>query len=215
MKKKWIAISMISLGMVAAFMSGQRVDAAQSNTDILQEVIGKTLDGMNIGRGTGLGQIANGYGKLAEFQEKVLTARQERLDELVAQKRLKQAEAVQIITKIKDRIAACDGSGTGISGQGAGNGLQDGSGAGIGGQGAGNGLQDGSGAGIGGQGAGNGLQDGSGAGIGGQGAGNGLQDGSGAGIGGQGAGNGLQDGSGAGIGGQGAGGGRGQGSRSR
>lgn len=154
MKKKWCLIGVVSIGLAMGFMGGSTVEAAQNNIEILQDVIGEPLDELNVESGTGLGQIAHHFGKLTEFQQQVLASKQARVDELVAQKKLKQAEADDIIQKMKDRQAACDG--TGIGGQGAGNGLQDGSGAGIGGQGAGNGLQDGSGASIGGQGAGNG-----------------------------------------------------------
>jgi len=86
------------------------------------------------------GQIASDYGKLPEFKAAMLEIKEDVLDGMVNAGRITQEQASKAIKAVKERQAACDGTGSNGQGLGLGLGADNGQGAGNG-QGGGNGMR--------------------------------------------------------------------------
>lgn len=121
----------------AAGVTGKKVEDVQA-----QRKDGKTY-----------GQIAKDAGKLDEFKKEKLELTKDRIEQLVKDGKLTKEKGDELIKKIKDNQANCDGTGSAAIGKNNGLGLgSQGAGQGNGGanrgQGTGNGVQakDGTGA---------------------------------------------------------------------
>lgn len=153
MKKNSLALisilSLVGIGTIGTYS----VSAAQTNSEIIQSITGKTLNELGNTSGKTMGMIAKENGKLDEFKLKVLENKKEVLNDLVSTGKMTQGVADDTLNQIKANQDNCDGTGNSNNnnlglglgqGQGRGNGLKDGSGMG---QGRGNGLKEGGGVG--------------------------------------------------------------------
>lgn len=159
--------------LVAGFSIGApafAADTPKNPAEVVAEATGMTVDSVWAERtasGKRFGQIAADNGALEQFKSAMLVNKKARVQERVADGRITQEQADQMVATMEEHQANCDGTGAGDGtcggGMGMGQGLHDGSGMGAGmGAGSGQGLHDGSGMGAGrGQGGGQGLHDGS------------------------------------------------------
>lgn len=135
------AVSMLSIGSVATVMAANY----QTPADAAADVTGRDVEDVVQERfetGKTFGAIAAEAGKLEEFKKKVLDAKEKLLKEQVEDGAITQEQADDILEAVKERQAACDGTGYGM---GCGRGCGFGYGAGYGrGQGAGWGRRNGS-----------------------------------------------------------------------
>lgn len=121
------------------------VYAAEIKTpaEITAALTGKSISEVYAQRSDGktYGTIASEAGKLEEFQAQILEQKKALLAQRVKDGTLTQAQADQMLTRIQDNQAICDGTGNAGIGRGAGAGLGRGSGRGMGqGAGLGNGA---------------------------------------------------------------------------
>ena len=145
MKKKLLVIAVV----LAISVAGAVFAYAATPADIVSDLTGLTQEEVAELRASGstYGQIAQDEGKFEEFKAAFLEARKERLAQMVADGRITQERADEIIETISERIASCDGSFAGTSkgefkmGFGAGKGLMNGSGEGNGFARAGQGMR--------------------------------------------------------------------------
>lgn len=199
---KYLKVKVILLTAVSVFSLGSMLTVSAAGrhrpASIVATLTGRAVANViqeRLETGKTFGTIAAEAGKLDEFKEEMLNAKEEILSENVENGVLSQEEADEILEAVQERQAVCDGTGYGDglgSGYGPGSGYCDGSGLGSGyGNGDGSGLGSGYGNG---NGSGSGYCDGSGNGYGnGNGSGNGFGRGGGNGAGsgrGQGAGRG-------------------------
>lgn len=132
--------------------------AGSRPAEIIASMAGKSVEEVQAARAEGKSydEQAAELGKLEEFKNQRIDQLKERLADAVEDKRIDQAKADQLLKEMQDRVADCDGDGTGAMNRGFGRennlGPRDGSGAGM----SGRGLRDGSGSG-GGRGRGNGM----------------------------------------------------------
>ena len=132
-----VAISVTSVTVFAASKYGSPAEAAASLTGkSVDEVIRIRQEEKKT-----LGIQADEVGKLEEFQKELLEQKKEVLKERVADGRLTQEQADEILANIETNQASCDGTGTGIgmrNGLGFGQGMRNGngylSGSGLGGK---------------------------------------------------------------------------------
>ncbi len=104
-------VSMLSVSSVTALAAGAQTpaDAAASLTGRdVEDVIRERME-----TGKTFGAIAAEAGKLEEFKQKILEAREQILSEDVEKGVITQEEADDIIEAVKERQALCDGTGYG------------------------------------------------------------------------------------------------------
>lgn len=147
MKKIAFVLSVLTLTLllsVTAFAATYDTPAeacAGITGKTLEEVVAQRLEGATYG------SIAIDAGKLEEFKAAMLELKEDRLDQLVTDGTISQADADEILDLIQERQALCDGTGAGQGGCGLGLGLGMGRGQGVG-QGAGRGAGRGQGLGL-------------------------------------------------------------------
>lgn len=139
-KAAFVLAAIIVLGSAGAVYAA----TYKTPADIVAGLTGKTADQVADQRETGktYGQIANDAGKLDEFKAQMLEQKKAILDQRVKDGTLTQAQADEIYNSIKERQAACDGTGLGMMngrglgagscGMGQGAGLGSGAGRGCG-----------------------------------------------------------------------------------
>lgn len=145
-----VAVLTLAVGSVTAFAATQYATPA----DVVAGLTGREVQSVideRVQTGKTYGTIASEAGVLEAFKDAVYEIKEDRVQELVADGSITQADADEILAIIQERQAACDGTGNGGAGLGLGIG---------GGRGAGRGNGAGRGAG-GGRGMGYGLRDGS------------------------------------------------------
>lgn len=144
--KRFAAAAVVALtlgvGSATAF-------AAQYTTpaDAVAGITGREVQSVvneRVSTGKTYGTIASEAGLLDEFKDAVYEIKKERVQELVADGSITQADADEILTIIKERQAICDGTGNGGDGLGIGRGRKTGGGNGAGRSGMGNRLNGGS-----------------------------------------------------------------------
>jgi hypothetical protein len=110
---------------VVVAVAGVVFAAVQTPSQILAGLTGKSETDLQAARAAGstYGSIAAEAGVLDEFQAQRLEALKTQLAERVAAGTLDQVSADSIYDRMEDRIASCDGTGTGVpAGQAARNG---------------------------------------------------------------------------------------------
>lgn len=156
--KKLLAVVSIMAVVVIGLTSVAYALDFKNPAEIVAGLTKKTTEEViaNRQKGESYGEQAKDAGQLEAFKTEAQAQLKARLDALVKDGTLTQAQADARLKAMTDRMATCDGEGTamgngGLGGNG-GNGLRDGSGAGQGMRGGrggmargGNGLQDGSG----------------------------------------------------------------------
>ncbi|RJE49171.1 MULTISPECIES: DUF2680 domain-containing protein [unclassified Dehalobacter] len=130
--KKFVAL----LTVVGVLGISGIVYAADLKTpaDIAATVTGQTLDQVTQERAEGktYGTIAQEAGKLNEFKTQMLEQKKTVLEQRVKDGTLTQQQADQILTRIQNNQALCDGTGNAGIGQGTGAGFGQGKGNGLG-----------------------------------------------------------------------------------
>lgn len=132
------ALSVTSITAFAAAYGSPAEAAAGLTGKSLETVLSEHWDGKTYG------SMAEEEGKLEEFQAAVYELHEERLKQDVADGKLTQEEADEILETLKERQETCDGTGNGGAGLGRGRGIGRGQGGGRGMGIGGMGLQDGS-----------------------------------------------------------------------
>lgn len=134
-------VSMFSLGSAATVLAADYQTPAEAAASVTgKEVEDVVKERMETGKT--FGSIAAESGKLEEFKKLMLEAKEKILSEDVEKGVITQEEADDILDAVKERQAACDGTGYG---QGGGYGFGGGCGLGRGyGRGAGFGRRNGS-----------------------------------------------------------------------
>lgn len=141
-KKSMIAGVIAALALGATSITAFAAAAYSTPAEVAAAVTGKTVEQVTALRqgGTTYGAIAAEVGKLEEFQQAVQQIYKDALDARVADGKLTQEQADQMLAQRAERQSACDGSGNG-----GGCGLVVGSGRRVGGgMGGGRGMQNGS-----------------------------------------------------------------------
>lgn len=152
-KKVLVVLAIVTTILVAFASVSFAASIYGSPAEIIAGLTGKSVDDVYAARQNGetLGEQAAAAGQLDAFQAERLKSMQDRLAQLVEDRRLTQAEADARLAQIEAAIAACDGTGEGALG-----GMMGGRGGrgGLGGQGVcgGTPAQDGTGSQFGGRG---------------------------------------------------------------
>ncbi len=139
-----VAVVTLAAGSVTAFAATQYAAPADAIAGLTGSKVQSVID-EKMQTGKTYGTIASEAGVLDEFKNAVYEIKEDRVQELVANGSITQADADEILAIIKERQAVCDGIGNGGAGLGLGIGGGRGAGRGNdGGRGMGNGLRDGS-----------------------------------------------------------------------
>lgn len=144
--KKFVVIGAVVLVVAALSVTAFAAAKYSSPAEAAAGLTGRTLEDVVAERtetDKTYGAISNEAGKLEEFKAELLEIRKEALAEKVADGRLTQEQADEILAAITENIANCDGSGSLRLGQQLGVGFGNGNGKGMG-----RGLRDGSGQGM-------------------------------------------------------------------
>lgn len=129
-------VSMLSISSATALAAG-----SQTPADLAASLTGRDVEDViqeRVETGKTFGAIAAEGGKLEEFKQKILEAREQVLSEDVEKGVITQEEADNILEAVKERQALCDGTGYGCGRGGYGYGCG-GYGRGMGGWGRRNG----------------------------------------------------------------------------
>lgn len=135
--KKLVAVVSIMAVLVIGIASVAYAVDFKRPAEIVAGLTGKRVEEViaNRQKGESYGEQAKDAGKLAEFQAAAQEQMKARLNALVAEGKMTQAQADARIKAMADRAATCDGEGTAMGNGGPGGlggGLRDGSGAGQG-----------------------------------------------------------------------------------
>lgn len=119
-RKKLITGCALALALSAATLTSFAAAAYKTPAEAVSGITGKTLDEVTAERKSGktYGSMAAEAGKLNEFQQAVVDIHEDRLNEEVADGTMTREQADAQLAAIRERQAACNGSGNGA---GAGN----------------------------------------------------------------------------------------------
>lgn len=136
---KWMkALTALTVAGLIGATGAVYAAAAKTPAEVVSELTGKSVEELTEERDAGksYGRIAYEAGKLEEFKAGMLEQRKAILDQRVKEGKLTQAQADDILNKIKERHALCDGTGDpGIGahrGKALGRGMKNGEGMGMG-----------------------------------------------------------------------------------
>jgi hypothetical protein len=128
--KKLLAVGVAVLVLSALSVTALAVAAYESPAEAVAGLTGRPVDDVieeKTETGNTYGQIANDAGVLDEFKASLLEMKKDILDAKVAEGKLTQADADEIMAAIEANMATCDGTGGAKVGQSYGAGFGSGS----------------------------------------------------------------------------------------